>query len=122
MKLETTLSTRLPPCGAAGDEDVEPGLDTDSQQLGDRLGQGPEADEIGDPVGLPGELADGQGIAVHCERRDHRIHPGSVAKPRIDHRRRLVDAPSHQCDDPVDDPAQVAADEPGWSLKSLPSR
>ena len=56
---------------------------------------------------LLAELADREQRAAERERRDDRVDAAAVGEPRVDHRRRLVDAAADLGDDLVDDPAQV---------------
>ena len=60
-----------------------------------------------EPEPLPRELADREERARERERRDDRVHARAVRQARVDHRRRLVDAPADLRDHPIDDPPEV---------------
>ena len=61
---------RLAGAGAAGDDDVQPGLDAASSSSAISGVRVPNADQVGDLERVLGELADGQRGAVERQRRD----------------------------------------------------
>jgi hypothetical protein len=77
---------RLPGSGAAGDDDVEPGLHAGPQQLGHLRAQRPEGDQVRDLQRGAGELADGQRGAAERQRRDDGVDAGAVGQARVDQR------------------------------------
>ena len=98
---------RLAGARAAGDQDVEAPAHARGEELGDRLGEGAEADQVLDLVRLRGELADRQQRAVERQRRDDGVDAAAVGQPGVDHRAGLVDAAAHLADDLVDGAPQV---------------
>ena len=66
-----------------------------------------EPDHVVEVEPLLAELADRDERARQRQRRDDRVDAAAVGQARVDHRRRLVDAPPDLRDDLVDDPAQV---------------
>jgi hypothetical protein len=98
---------RLARAGTAGDEEVEPGLDADLEEL-EHLGRRrAETDEVVDGERRRRELSDGDDGTDERERLDDRVHAGAVGQPGVHSRARLVDAPSERADDAVDDPHHV---------------
>ncbi len=86
-------------------------FDAGAQQIGHLGGERLEPDEVVDLVGVLGELADGEGGAVHRQRRDDRVDPGAVGETGVHHGRGLVDATAHLAHDPLDHPAEVLLGE-----------
>ena len=108
MNDESTLSVVvLPGAGAAGDEDVEAGLDRGAQELEHVRGRRAEPDQVvhGERAGR--ELADGDDGPDERQRRDDRVDAGAVGQAGVDHRGGLVDAAADRGDDAVDDPHHV---------------
>ena len=85
----------------------EPALHDAVQHLGQRLVDRAEPDQVVGGEQLDREAADREHRAVERERRDDRVDARAVLESRIDHRRRLVDAPTDRRDDAVDDVHQV---------------
>ncbi len=108
MNDERTLRRgRLARAGAAGDEDVELGLDADPQELEHLRRRGPEPDEVVDGDRLGRELPDRDDRPDQRQRFDDRVHARAVGQAGIDAGARLVDPPAQRRDDPVDDPEDV---------------
>src|SRR3954451_18498697 len=89
MPQQTNVERRLTGAGTAGDDDVEPGLDAGAQQFGHLRRQRSEADEVVDGERVLGELADGQRRPAEGQRRDDRVHAGTVGQACVDQRRGL---------------------------------
>src|SRR5439155_25490689 len=83
---------RLPGARPAAHQDVQLALDTEGQELGQLRRQRAELDEVDDVERLLRELANRESGTVEREGRDDRIYAGAVGQPRVDHRRRAVDA------------------------------
>ena len=98
---------RLARTGAAGDEDVEPRLDTGAQELEHLRGRRPEVDEVVDGDRLGRELPHGDDRTDQRQRLDDRVDARAVGQPRVDARARRVDPPAERGDDPVDDAEDV---------------
>ncbi len=94
---------RLAGAGAAGDDDVLALLDADLEKRRHRCRQRAVADQVVGVELASCELADGQRRALERERRDDRVDARAVFQPRVDHRRRLVDAAAERRDDALDD-------------------
>jgi hypothetical protein len=98
---------RLARAGAAGHEDVEPGLDARPEELEHIRGRGPEPDEVVGRERAGRELSNGDDRPDEGQGRDDRVDAGAVGQAGVDHRRRLVDAATDRGDDPVDDAHDV---------------
>src|SRR5579875_389082 len=111
----------LPSAGAPRDQDDESAEHAGFDELPRRGGEGAEADQVLDAERILGELADGEERSADAQRRVHGVDPGSVGKTGVDHRRALVDAPSHGRHDPLDDSPQVSlVDERSGRQGQLP--
>ena len=69
--------------GAAGDDDVGPGQDAGLDEGRALLGDGPEADQVGDLVRVLGELPDGQQGAVERHRGDGGVDARAVQEAGV---------------------------------------
>ena len=106
--------------GAAGDDDVQLGLDAGVEQFGHFRGQRAEVDEVPDRQRHLAELTDGQRGTADGQRRNHGVDAGAVLQPRVHEGRRFVDAPAHLGDDALNDLAQVVLGaEPGFGQGEL---
>ena len=87
---------RLARAGAAGDQDIEMGLDAALQKGRGFRGEAAEVDQVLDGEGVLRELSDRQRGAVDRERRDDGIDARAVGKAAVDHRRVIVDPPADE--------------------------
>jgi hypothetical protein len=97
---------RLSRPGAAGDEDVQPRVDTAREQRRHAARQGPARGQRLD-VEVRAEAPDREHGPVERERRDDRVDARAVGEARVDHWRRLVHAPADAAHDAVDHRQQV---------------
>ncbi len=98
---------RLAAARAAGDQDVEPRFHDALDELPDLRDEGLQGQQVVELQRVDGEAPDGQGGAVHRDRRDDGVDARPVGEPGIHHGRGLVDPAPHGRDDPVDDLLQV---------------
>ena len=98
---------RLAGAGAAGDEDVEAGLDGRPEELEHVRGRGAEPDQVVHRERRGRELPDRDDGADERQRRDDRVDAGAVGEAGVDHRDGLVHAAADRGDDPIDDPHDV---------------
>ena len=99
---------RLAGAGAARHDDVQPRGNGAPEKVQHRLRQRVALDEVLSTETVGAEAANAHRRTVEGQRRDDRVHARAVLQARIDHRARLVDAPSHRADDALDDLHQVA--------------
>ena len=104
---EDVESGGLAGAGAPRDQHVQARAHAGPHELRHRVGQAAELDQVGDLVGVLGELSDGQDGPVERQRRDDDVHAGAILQPGVDHRGTLIDAPPDGGDDPVDHPAKL---------------
>ena len=104
---ERVQQRRLPRAGTTRDEDVQLRLDAPLEEVDRLLAQRAEVDHVLEAEALARELADREQRPGQRERMDDRVDTRAVRQARVDHRRRLVDAPSDLGDHPVDDAAEV---------------
>ncbi len=93
----------LPGAGAAGDEDVEPGLHAGLQELEHLRGGGAEPDEVLHRERRGRELPDGDDGTHQGERRNDGVHAGAIRESGVHHGAGLVHAAADGGDDPLDD-------------------
>ena len=93
--------------GSSRDHHTQARLYDPGQQLTDAGGQRAHPDQILQGQHVLVELADGESRTVDGERRHNGVDPRSIGKPRIDHRRGFVDAPSDCRHDLFDDLTQM---------------
>ncbi len=98
---------RLARAGAAGNEDVQPGLDGPFQQHHHFGREGPIVQQVFQLQRIGAETADGNAGAVQRQRRNDRIETRAVDHAGVDHRAGLVHAAAHLRNDAVDDLHQV---------------
>ena len=99
--------------GTARHEDVQPGFDAYSKEL-EHFGRGrPEPDQVLDRVRRGRELPDGDDRTDQRQWLDDRVHARAIGQAGIDSWARLVDAPPHRRDDPIDDPQHVLVVQEG---------
>ncbi len=84
---------RLPGATRTGDEDVRPGGDRVTQQLGDRRRERPGGLQRIEPQRFVARHPDGQQRPTGRHRREDHVDPHPVLQPHVDARRRLVDMP-----------------------------
>ncbi len=107
--------------GAAGDHDVQAGLDTGGERTRQIVGVrvlNSSRSSIAQALGA--KAPDRQDRAVDRQRRDDGVDPRAVRQAGVDHRRGFVDAPPDPGDDAVDDVHQVGVvDKAGLGLFQL---
>ena len=92
---ERVQQRRLAGAGAAADEDVEPRLHARGQEVQHLRRRATRWRTRSSGLErLGAEAADGEHRAVERERRDDGVDARAVGQARVDHRRRLVDAPA----------------------------
>ena len=108
MKLESVFKQRrLAGAGAAGNEDVQPGLDRPFQEHHHLGREGLEVQQVFELQRIGAETADGDAGPVQRQRRNDGVETRAVDHAGVDHRAGLVHAPAHLRDDAVDDLHQV---------------
>ena len=99
---------RLTGTGTTGDQDVGSREHARLDEGGRFLGQCAESDEVGNLIRILAELTNREDGTVQRDRRNRRVHAGSVKKARIHERRPRVDAPADSGTDRVDDAHEVS--------------
>ena len=83
---------RLAGAGAAGDDDVQPGLDRPFQQHHHFGREGLVVEQVFQLERIGAEAANRNRRAVQRQRRNDRVHAGAVWQAGVDHRADFVDA------------------------------
>ncbi len=98
---------RLSSAGSARHQDVGAGEHAGLDEGCGFLGHRSEPDEIGDLVRVLAELSNRENWTVERNRRNGRVHAGSVEQTRIHERCARIDAAADRCADSVDHAHQV---------------
>ncbi len=113
---------RLADAGTARDQHVELAAHARRENVDELRGQRAEVDQVVRRQRIDRELPDRQHRPLQRDGRQDHVHTRPVRQPRIDHRRRLVDAPTDARDDAVDHTQQVIlAREPHIGLAHEPA-
>ena len=104
---ECVQESCLPRARAAADEDVELGVYAALEVVDGLSIERSDLDHLVESQPFLAELSDRDQRPAEAERGNDDVDAAAVRQARIDHRRGLVDAPSHLRDDLVDDPAHV---------------
>ena len=99
---------RLAGARAAADDRVQPRLHARGEEVEHRPRERPVADQVVGFQALLGKTANREQRAVDGQRRNDRVDARAVGKPRVHHRRAVVDTATDGAHDPIDDPHQVA--------------
>jgi hypothetical protein len=77
------------------------------EEVVDRLVDGLHGHQVGALEHVLAKLADRQARAIEGNRRNDRVDPAAIRQARIDHRRRLVEAPPERRENALHDPFDV---------------
>ena len=95
MKLESVFKQRrLAGAGAAGNEDVQPGLDRPFQEHHHLGREGLEVQQVFQLQRIGAETADGDARPVQRQRRNDGVETRAVGHAGVDHRAGLVHPPA----------------------------
>ena len=98
---------RFAGAGAAGDDDVQPGLDRPFQQHHHLGREGLEVEQVFELQRIGAEAANRNARPVQGQRRNDGVDARAVRQAGVDHRADFVDAPADLRHDAVDDLHQV---------------